>query len=937
MDRGASEDVPVLIVGGSLVGLSAALFLRWHGVDALVVERHAGTAINARAGHFHLRTVEILRSAGLEDAVRHKSQEQYPLDGGINNVESLAGREIANYFPNLNAGVEEFSPTVRLFINQDALEPILRTRAAELGARLRYRTECTSLEQDADGITAVVRDLERGTESSVRAKYVVAADGNRSPVRERLGIGMHGHGLLSHSITIYFRALADLGPLLKGRNQGVHYVTNPVMRGFFRLDRSGNAGFLVVNLVGDTSRPEVIAAFPCAPWANVAEGITEQRALELLRAAIGVPDIGVVIDNIATWRAEANCADRFGDGRVFLAGDAAHVVPPNGGYGGNTGVQDAHNLAWKLALTLAGVAGPGLLDTYDAERRPVGDLTVEQAFTRYVTRVAPYLGTENTRPMVDDFSMEIGYRYDSPAVVLEPGSPPLHEHPRESAGRPGARAPHVFLDRDGTRLSTLDLFGRNFVLLAGSEGAAWPAAALAVAWASTRTWWGEPGWPTRRAASPGRTGSRRPEPYWCDRTASWAGGPLKRPAHPNRLSGRRSRRCCAGETAGHELRVQKAKEGPLMAHVYRADTVGSLLRPQYLKLAREQFEAGQLAAAAYKEIEDRAVDQAIVMQEAVGLDVVTDGELRRHTFIDQLTEQVEGLTLDPGDGDSDHVPVPFHDESGALKSVFTIPLSITSKLGRRRMMTVEEYSYARARARRPVKVTLPSPLMLFLVWSPRRSRDAYRDPFELFADGLRLMREEAEELARLGCRYIQVDAPDFGQLVDQTQRDAWERAGISVDRVFSEGADMLNEVAGIPGVTFGLHLCRGNYDSDWISSGAYETISKQLFRRAANYDILLLEYDDERSGSFSALSDVPDDKVVVLGMVSSKLGTMEPADQLAARIREASSFFPREQLALSTQCGFASAGPGNAISEDDQENKLRLVAEVANRVWPTAG
>ena len=307
----------------------------------------------------------------------------------------------------------------------------------------------------------------------MRAKYVVAADGNRSPVRERLGIGMGGHGLLSHSITIYFRALADLGPLLADRNQGVHYVTNPLMRGFFRLDRSGNAGFLVVNLVGDTSRPEVVAAFPAAPWANVAEGITEQRALELLRAAIGVPDIGVVIENIATWRAEANCADRFRDGRVFLAGDAAHVVPPNGGYGGNTGVQDAHNLAWKLALALRGVAGPGLLDTYDAERRPVGELTVEQAFTRYVTRVAPYLGTEDTQPIVDDFSMEIGYRYNSPAIVLEPGSPPLHEHPRESAGRPGARAPHVFLDRGGRRLSTLDLFGRNFVLLAGPGGGSW--------------------------------------------------------------------------------------------------------------------------------------------------------------------------------------------------------------------------------------------------------------------------------------------------------------------------------------------------------------------------------------------------------------------------------------------------------------------------------
>jgi FAD binding domain/Aromatic-ring hydroxylase, C-terminal len=292
---------------------------------------------------------------------------------------------------------------------------------------------------------------------------------------------MRGHGLLSHSITIYFRAEADLGPLLKDRNQGVHYVTNPLMRGFFRLDRSGNAGFLVVNLVGDTSRPEIVAAFPSAPWARVAEGITEQRALELLRAAIGVPDIPVVIENIATWRAEANCADRFGDGRVFLAGDAAHVVPPNGGYGGNTGVQDAHNLAWKLALTLTGVAGPGLLETYEAERRPIGELTVEQAFTRYVTRVAPYLGTENTQPLVDDFSMEIGYRYNSPAVVLEPGSHPLHEHPRTSSGRPGARAPHVFLDRHGRQVSTLDLFGRNFVLLAGPGGGAWHAAALATA------------------------------------------------------------------------------------------------------------------------------------------------------------------------------------------------------------------------------------------------------------------------------------------------------------------------------------------------------------------------------------------------------------------------------------------------------------------------
>jgi 2-polyprenyl-6-methoxyphenol hydroxylase-like FAD-dependent oxidoreductase len=466
--------VPVLIVGGSLVGLSTALFLGRHGVESLAVERHSGTAIHPRAGHFNLRTLEILRSAGLEDTVRRKSREQYPPDGGISNVESLAGREIATYFADLNAGVAAFSPTIRLFINQDALEPILREAAESLGARTRYRTECTSLEQDGDGVTAVLTDMSTGTRSRVRARYAVAADGNRSPVRSRLGIPMRGHGVLSNSITIYFRAERDLAPLLAGRNQGVHYVTNPVLRGFFRLDRSGNGGFLVVNLVGDTARPEIVAAYPEAPWANVADGITKDRALELLRAAIGVPGMPLVIEDIATWQAVADIADRYSEGRIFLAGDAVHVVPPNGGFGGNTGVHDAHNLAWKLALVLNGTAGPGLLATYDAERRPVGEFTVEQSYARYVTRVAPYLGTEDAQQVVDDLYLELGYRYNSPAVIAEPGGDQLpHQHPRDCTGQPGTRAPHVFLQREGTRLSALDLFGGNFVLLAGPRGAVW--------------------------------------------------------------------------------------------------------------------------------------------------------------------------------------------------------------------------------------------------------------------------------------------------------------------------------------------------------------------------------------------------------------------------------------------------------------------------------
>jgi 2-polyprenyl-6-methoxyphenol hydroxylase-like FAD-dependent oxidoreductase len=480
--QSSEDDVDVLIIGGSMVGLSTALLLRLLEVDCLAVERHTGTAIHPRAGHFHLRTMEILRSAGLEESVRRKALEHYHPDGGINNVESLAGREIASYFANLNAGVEEFSPTVRLFIDQDALEPILRVRAEELGARLRYRVECVGLAQDPEGVTATLRDIESGTRTTVRSRYVVAADGNRSRTRDWLGIGMRGHGLLSNSITIYFRAEVDLAPLLEGRYQGVNYVTNPVLRGFFRLDRTGNRGFLVVNLIGDTSRPEIVAAYPAAPWANVAETVSEERALELVRAAIGVPEIPVVIEDLATWQAVADSAERYGEGGVFLAGDAAHVVPPNGGFGGNTGVQDAHNLAWKLALVLRGAAGRGLLETYDAERRPIGELTVEQAYSRYVTRVAPYLGTEHMQPLVDDISMELGHRYDSSAVALEPGgNPALHEHPHQSKGRPGSRAPHVFLARGGERISTLDLFGRDFVLLAAAEGGAWCDAALVAA------------------------------------------------------------------------------------------------------------------------------------------------------------------------------------------------------------------------------------------------------------------------------------------------------------------------------------------------------------------------------------------------------------------------------------------------------------------------
>ena len=273
---------------------------------------------------------------------------------------------------------------------------------------------------------------------------------------------MEGYGLLSRSITIYFRA--DVAPLLRNRNQGVIYVHNPKLRGFFRIDRTGGKGFLVINTVGeDVTRPEAV---------EVSSNLTPEQPLELLRQAIGT-DMPMEILEVVHWQAEANNAARYQDGRIFLAGDAAHVVPPNGGFGGNTGVQDAHNIAWKLAAVLKGEAGPGLLDTYDAERRPIGGLTVDQAYTRYATRVVPERGTEGVKPFVPDIEIEIGWILRSSAVLSEPGDDgAVHVDPSQTGGRPGTRAPHVALDGR----STLDLLGDGFVLLTGPEGEGWSAA-----------------------------------------------------------------------------------------------------------------------------------------------------------------------------------------------------------------------------------------------------------------------------------------------------------------------------------------------------------------------------------------------------------------------------------------------------------------------------
>jgi len=470
VDLSDADEVPVLIVGGSLVGLSTALFLAHHGVPSLSVERHSGTAIHPRAGHFQLRTLELLRSVGLEDIVRRTSEESYFPNGGISAMESVRTGEIAVYVGDLNDGVQEFSPSRRLFVAQDALEPILRERAMQLGATVRYGAEVGAVQQTQDGVTAEIRDRATGAVRTVRARYLVAADGWRSPIREQLGIGMQGYGQLSRSATIYFRA--DCAELLEGTNLGVIYVFNPKLRGFFRFERSGRAGFLAVNTLGDPREPGAL---------DVTSDLTPERALELVRTAIGVPDMPVTVDDVAHWEATADVADRYQVGRIFLAGDAVHALPPNGGFGGNTGMQDAHNLAWKLAMAVRGVAGEALVATYDAERRPIGRAMIEQAYTRYAPHSVAIAG-DDLPDLIDDLWIEIGYRYRSAAVISEgDDDSALIQDPRALAGRPGSRAPHVELRRDGRTTSTIDLFGRHFAVLAGADGARWAAAAAVAA------------------------------------------------------------------------------------------------------------------------------------------------------------------------------------------------------------------------------------------------------------------------------------------------------------------------------------------------------------------------------------------------------------------------------------------------------------------------
>ncbi len=361
---------------------------------------------------------------------------------------------------------------------------------------------------------------------------------------------------------------------------------------------------------------------------------------------------------------------------------------------------------------------------------------------------------------------------------------------------------------------------------------------------------------------------------------------------------------------------------------YRSDVVGSLLRPDYLKEARERHTAGEIDDAAFKRIEDRAVDEAIALQVEAGLDVVTDGEMRRFAFYGHFIDAIEGFDKSGG------WAIPFRDEQGD-ELILQRPV-VVSRLRRRRHLCAEEFTYLRARTDRAAKVTLISAQQAAAYYDPEKSRGAYATIDAYLADVVDILRAEVDELIRLGCTYIQVDAPQYAALIDPAIREGYRQRGNDPDRLLDRCIELDNAVIGEhPGIEFGIHLCRGNNQSRFYASGGYDPIAAQIFRRT-RFQRFLLEYDDARSGNFEPLRYVPDDRTVVLGLVTTKKGALENEDELKGRISEAAAFVPMERLALSPQCGFASTEEGNHLTAAEQEAKLRLVAATARDVWGTS-
>src|SRR5436190_4845389 len=364
---------------------------------------------------------------------------------------------------------------------------------------------------------------------------------------------------------------------------------------------------------------------------------------------------------------------------------------------------------------------------------------------------------------------------------------------------------------------------------------------------------------------------------------------------------------------------------------FRADHVGSFLRPPELLAARERSQKREISKAELRTVEDRAIAEIVRMQEAIGLQGITDGEFRRTYFHIDFLEQLEGVETRGG------LTAHFHGKKGDVD--FAPPvLRVTSKVRHVRPIQVADFNFLKSATKRTPKVTIPSPTMLhFRGGREAISHEAYPDLEAFFADVAAAYRAELKALGEAGCTYVQLDDTNLAYLCDPRMRDGARARGDDPDELPRRYARLINAAIAErpPGMTICTHLCRGNFKSAWVAEGGYEPVAEVLFNDLA-VDGYFLEYDDARSGDFSPLRFVPKGKTIVLGLVTTKVGELESKDALKRRIDDAARIVPLEQLCLSPQCGFSSTVHGNEIARESQAAKLRLIIETAQEVWGTS-
>ncbi len=474
-----AHEVPVLIAGGGPAGLAASLTLSRLGVRSTLVSKYPHTLEHPRAVGLMQRTAELLRLWGAEDEVARRG---VPREFCRQMVwaTSLVGEELAridSVEPD-DTAPEPQSPTTGLRCPQDITESALRACAESHDiATLHFGHELTSFEQDDEGVTATIARHEGREASTVRAQYLIAADGNDSTIRSACGIGRTGDADMGHFVNIYHRVA--LGSLVRERPAWSYNVITPELSGGFVTLNGDDLWLLHVNLApGETP-----------------EDFTDARCIEAIRSAAGIPELDVELLSVKSWIMGAELSTTFRDRRVLLTGDAAHRTTPDGGVGMNTGIHSAHNAAWKVGAVVSGWAEPELLDTYDTERRAVAERNVAYSAGRggglikmiEAVRAGQFDAVRQglaARPSGGRQGMDLGFRYEDGAVAPDGTAPPSVENPMADYVQnacPGGRAPHMWLERDGARISTLDLFGRGLVLLTGADGGGWPAAAQSAA------------------------------------------------------------------------------------------------------------------------------------------------------------------------------------------------------------------------------------------------------------------------------------------------------------------------------------------------------------------------------------------------------------------------------------------------------------------------